>query len=141
MGTIIFMGFLGGLCGLGMLAVMALIAKNGTHQFDYVEFTSDKDVDTAVDAWAGRHGYALKRHEGSRRVYQKGTGFLTAPMFLETDRQGERYSFKSYVRINGLVVQGDVGLSGNGILVKLPRAMAKKAQNELFESLNLAPLK
>ncbi|QWP77067.1 hypothetical protein J5226_01275 [Lysobacter sp. K5869] len=139
--SIIVMAVFGGLCGLGFLAVMALIAKNGKHQFDRTEFASAQDVHALAQAWAGRNGYALKRSEGELRVYQKGTGFLTAPMFLEVDRAGGRWSLKSYVRINGLIVQGDVGLSGDGFLVKLPRSLAKKAQNELYASLDLAPLK
>ncbi|SDX75788.1 hypothetical protein SAMN05421681_107258 [Lysobacter enzymogenes] len=139
--SIIVMAVFGGLCGLGVLAVMALIAKNGKHPFDRVEFASDQDVYALAQAWAGRNGYALKRSEGDLRVYQKGNGFLTAPMFLEIDRPDGRWSFKSYVRVNGVVVQGDVGLSGAGFLVKVPRSMAKKAQNELYASLDLAPLK
>lgn len=139
--SIIVMGLFGGLCGLGFLAVMALVAKNGKHQFDYVQFDSDQDVYALAQGWAGRNGYALKRSEGGLRVYQKGTGFLTAPMFLEIDRNDGRWSFKSYVRVNGLVVQGDVGLSGDGFLVKVPRSMAKKAQNELYTAVGLAALK
>lgn len=139
--SIIAMAIFGGLCGLAFLAVMALIAKNGKHQFDYLEFASEQDVYGLAQAWAGRNGYALKRSEGDLRVYQKGTGFLTAPMFLEIDRKDGRWSFKSYVRVNGLVVQGDVGLSGDGFMVKVPRSMAKKAQNELYTALSLAPLK
>ncbi len=141
MGSIIMMGLFGGLVGFGMLAVMALVAKNGKHPFDYVEFDSTQDVHALAEAWAARNGYALKRQDGEHRVYQKGTGFLTAPMFLEVDRKGGRYSLKSYVRVNGFVVHGDVGLSGDGFLVKVPRSMAKKAQNELYQSLQLAPLK
>lgn len=141
MASIIGMGIFGALCGLSLLVVMALIAKNGKNQFDYVEFASDKDVYAMVDSWATSNGYVLKRSEGGLRKYQKGSGFLTAPMFLELDRVGEKYSIKSYVRINGFVVHGDVGLAGDGFLVKLPRSMAKKAQNQLFQSLELQPLK
>ncbi|KRB10895.1 hypothetical protein [Lysobacter sp. Root690] len=119
---------------------MALIAKNGKNQFDYVEFASDKDVYAMVDSWATSNGYVLKRSGGDARKYQKGSGFLTAPMFLELDRVGAKYSIKSYVRVNGLILQGDVGLAGDGFLVKLPRSIAKKAQNQLFQSLELQPL-
>lgn len=140
MASIIGMAIFGAFCGLVLLNVMALIAKNGKNQFDYVEFASDKDVYAMVDAWAGSNGYVLKRSEGDARKYQKGSGFLTAPMFLELDRVGAKYSIKSYVRVNGLILQGDVGLGGDGFLVKLPRSIAKKAQNQLFQSLELQPL-
>lgn len=141
MASILAMAIFGAFCGLGFLNLMALIAKNGKNQFDYVEFESDKDVYTMVDAWAGSNGYALKHSEGDERRYQKGNGFLTAPMFLEVGKVGSKYSFKSYVRINGFILQGDVGLAGDGFLVKLPRSIAKKAQNQLFESLGLQPLR
>ncbi|MEI2456893.1 hypothetical protein ABU614_03575 [Lysobacter firmicutimachus] len=141
MGSIIGMAIFGGLCGLGLLNLMALVAKNGKHPFDLVEFSSDQDVAATVAAWAAGNGYALARHEGGRQVYRKGKGFLTAPMFLELDRIGDRYTIKSYVRINGLILQGDVGLAGDGFLVKMPRSMAKKAQNQLFATLGLQPLK
>lgn len=140
MASIIGMAIFGAFCGLVLLNVMALIAKNGKNQFDYVEFASDKDVYAMVDSWATSNGYVLKRSEGDARKYQKGSGFLTAPMFLELDRVGAKYSIKSYVRVNGLILQGDVGLAGDGFLVKLPRSIAKKAQNQLFQSLELQPL-
>lgn len=140
MASIIGMAIFGAFCGLVLLNVMALIAKNGKNQFDYVEFASDQDVYAMVDAWAASNGYVLKRSEGDARKYQKGSGFLTAPMFLELDRVGAKYSIKSYVRINGFVLHGDVGLAGDGFLVKLPRSIAKKAQNQLFQSLELQPL-
>lgn len=140
MTSIIVMAVFGALCGLGLLNVMALIAKNGKNPFDYVEFSSDQDVYALADAWAKSNGYVLKRSAGAHRVYQKGSGFLTAPMFLEVDRAGEKYSLKSYVRISGFIIKGDVGLGGDGFLAKVPRSMGKKAQNSLFESLGLPPL-
>lgn len=140
MASIIGMAIFGAFCGLVLLNVLALIAKNGKNQFDYVEFASDKDVYAMVDAWAASNGYVLKRSEGDERKYQKGSGFLTAPMFLELNRVGGKYSIKSYVRISGLILHGDVGLGGDGFLVKLPRSIAKKAQNQLFQSLELQPL-
>lgn len=140
MASIVGMAIFGAMCGLALLVVMALIAKGGKNPFDYVEFASDKDVYAMVDSWAAGNGYVLKRSEGGLRKYQKGSGLLTAPMFLELDRIGDKYSIKSYVRVNGLIVHGDVALAGGGFLVKLPRSIAKKAQNQLFQSLELQPL-
>ncbi|MGH8083584.1 MAG: hypothetical protein ACREP7_23615 [Lysobacter sp.] len=137
---IISMALFGALCGLGFLNVMALIAKNGSNPRDYVEFESQQDVYAVVDAWAVSHGYVLKRNQGVHRTYQKGSGFLTAPMFLELDRSGEKYTLSSYVRINGFLIQGDMALGGGGFMAKMPRSTAKKAQNQLFEQLQLAPL-
>ncbi|MGH8026709.1 MAG: hypothetical protein ACREO0_08275 [Pseudoxanthomonas sp.] len=129
-GTII-----GGLIGLGAINVMALIAKNSGKPNDQVNFSSDQDVFSKVDAWAQANGYRLVRNEGDSRVYQKGKNFLTSPMFLEVHRQGQDYAFKSYVQVNGLIIKGDMALTGDGFMAKLPRSMAKKVHNELFSSL------
>lgn len=137
---IVGLALFGALCGLAFLNIMALMAKNGSNQRDHVEFDSQQDVYAIVDAWAASNGYVLKHNQGDKRTYQKGSGFLTAPMFLELDRSGTKYSITSYVRINGFIIQGDVALGGGGFMVKVPRSLAKKAQNQLFEQLQLAPL-
>ena len=135
MSTILTTAVIGGLAGLGTVNIMALIAKNGKNHYDLVEFTAEDSIWAKVDAWAKRHGYALKQDEGGARRYQKGKNFLTAPMMLEAAQQGAQASIKAYTQINGLIVKGDIALSGSGFLAKLPRAMAKKAVNELLREL------
>ncbi|WP_242109195.1 hypothetical protein [Luteimonas aquatica] len=139
MGSIITFGIIGGLLGLAMLNVMALIARNGDKHRDVNTLVSAEDLFPRIDAWAGDSGYRLVQDQGDRRKYQKGRNFLTAPMFLEVAREGDRYRFDSYVEINGLICRGEIALSSGGLLVKLPRAMAKKVQNQLFSSLG-APM-
>jgi hypothetical protein len=126
---------IGAAIGLGAINVMALIAKNSGKPHDLVTFSSDEDVFAKVDAWAGPNGYRLVRSEGQVRVYRKGKNFLTAPMFMEVDRDGSLYTFKSYVQINGLIIKGDMALTGGSFLAKVPRNMARKVQNQLFASL------
>jgi hypothetical protein len=128
-------GVVGGLAGLGILNVMALMAKNAEKHSDTVEFSSEDSIWSKVDTWAKRHGYALKKEAGGVRHYQKGSGFLTSPMMLDASQQDTRVCFKAYTRINGFIVQGDMPLSGSGVMAKLPRAMAKKAVNELLREL------
>lgn len=125
----------GGAIGFGALNVMALMIRNSGNPHDLVTFSSDEDVFAKVDAWASANGYRLTRNETQQRVYQKGHNFLTAPMFLEVARNGRDYSFKSYIQLNGLLVKGEMALSGDSFFAKLPRSMAKKAQNQLFSSL------
>jgi hypothetical protein len=125
----------GGCIGLGAVNIMALIAKNSGKPHDLMTFSSDEDVFAKVDAWAGPNGYRLARSEGQSRVYRKGKNFLTAPMFMEVDRNGSLYTFKSYVQINGLIIKGDMALTGSGVVAKVPRNMALKAQNQLLASL------
>jgi len=124
-------GVIGALLGLGLLNVMALIARNGGNHCDALGFSLPGDVLGRIDAWANANGYRLVPADGITRRYQKGYNFLTAPMFLDVVQDGERYTLKSYVQINGFLVKGDIALSAGGFLVKLPRAMAKKAHNLL----------
>ena len=124
-------GLVGALLGLGLLNVMALIARNGGNPCDAVSFSSTDDVIGKIDAWAKSNGYRLVPADNGTRRYQKGYNFLTAPMFLDVIRNGDQYTLKSYVQINGFVVKGDIALTASGFLVKLPRAMAKKTHNVL----------
>ncbi|MGE8279727.1 MAG: hypothetical protein ACN6O2_04760 [Stenotrophomonas sp.] len=130
----------GGLVGLAAINVMALIAKNSGSPHDLTSFTSDQNVLAKVDAWADSHGYRRISDSNGTRVYRKGNNILTSPMFLEVSQEGRRYVFKSYTQINGFIIKGDMALSGNGFLARLPRSMAKKAQNELFATLNVPGL-
>jgi hypothetical protein len=124
-------GMLGALLGLGLLNVLALIARNGGNACDSLTFRSSEDVIGTIDAWAKSNGYRLVRSDEGNRSYQKGYNFLTAPMFLDVVHDGDQYTLKSYVQINGFIVKGDIALTASGFLVKLPRAMAKKTHNLL----------
>jgi len=124
-------GLVGALLGLGLLNVMALIARNRGNPCDTLSFSSTDDVIGKIDAWAKSNGYRLVPADNGIRRYQKGYNFLTAPMFLDVIRNGDQYTLKSYVQINGFVVKGDIALTASGFLVKLPRAMAKKTHNVL----------
>src|SRR5450432_468852 len=128
---ILFGGLIGALLGLGLLNVMALIASNSGNPCDTLGFSLPGDVLGKIDAWAKGNGYRLVPGDGVTRRYQKGYNVLTAPMFLDVVQNGEQYTLKSYVQINGFVVKGDMALTASGFLVKLPRAMAKKAHNLL----------
>lgn len=144
-GNFDYMGMLTGMivgAGIGLAAinVMALIAKNSGHPHDLTTLSSDEDVFAKVQAWAQANGYYLANDVDQTRLYRKGKNFLTAPMFLEVSRDGRQYTFKSYTQINGFILKGDMALTGNSFVAKLPRSMAKKAQNTLFASLGLPSL-
>ena len=130
----------GAFLGLALLNVMALIARKSGNPFDAVSFASPDDVFVKVDAWARANGYRLVANESDLRRYQKGYNLLTAPMMLEVARQGDRYTLKSFIRINGFVCQGDMALSGGSFMAKIPRNAAKKVHNVLRQELGQAPL-
>ena len=130
----------GGLGGLALVNILALMAKNSGRPHDLTTFSSDENVLAKVDAWASEHGYRLVRDVDGSRVYRKGNNILTSPMYLEVSQDGNKYSVKSYTQINGFILRGDMALTGDTFIAKLPRSMAKKAQNILFASLNVPGL-
>jgi hypothetical protein len=130
----------GGLIGFGAINFMAHKAKAANNPWDERSFSADGEVLGRVDAWAAANGYKLRSDDGRRRVYQKGVNVLTAPMRFEVTRDGDRYTTRSYVHVDGLVLKGDLALSHPGVMAKLPRANARKAQNLLFAELGQPPL-
>ena len=130
----------GALGGLALVNILALMARNSGRPHDLTTFSSDENVLAKVDAWANEHGYRLVRDIDGTRVYRKGNNILTSPMYLEVTRDGNRYTVKSYTQINGFILRGDMALTGDTFIAKLPRSMAKKAQNLLFASLNVPGL-
>ena len=130
----------GGLGGLALVNILALMAKNSGRPHDLTTFSSDENVLAKVDAWASEHGYRLVRDVDGSRVYRKGNNILTSPMYMEVTQDGNKYSVKSYTQINGFILRGDLALTGDTFIAKLPRSMAKKAQNNLFATLNVPSL-
>ena len=128
-------GVVGGLAGLTLINVMAMIARNGNNPWDVVTMPARDDIAATVASWAAGHGYKLVRTEGRTQVYKKGVNFLTAPMFLESTDDGAQHVFKAYTQIDGLLIKGNLALTADGVMAKLPRSMAKKAVNDLLTTL------
>ncbi|MDR7194208.1 hypothetical protein [Luteimonas terrae] len=138
--SIIGWAVMGGLIGFGALVFTANRAKSANNPWDERTFNAEGDVLARIDAWASANGYKLRSDDGRRRIYQKGVNFLTAPMRFEVDRDGDRYTTRSYVHVDALVLKGNLALSHPGIVAKVPRANARKAQNLLFADLGQPPL-
>ncbi|MFZ2751995.1 MAG: hypothetical protein WAZ48_00975 [Lysobacteraceae bacterium] len=128
-------GVVGGLMGLGLINVMAAMAKGKNNPWDVVTLPARDDIAGTVASWAAAHGYRLVRTEGRTQVYKKGVNFLTAPMFLESTEDGAQHVFKAYTQIDGLLLKGNLALTADGIMARLPRSMAKKAVNNLLTTL------
>ncbi len=128
-------GVVGGLMGLGLINVMAAMAKGKNNPWDIVTLPARDDIAGTVASWAAAHGYRLIRTEGRTQVYKKGVNFLTAPMFLESTEDGAQHVFKAYTQIDGLLLKGNLALTADGIMARLPRSIAKKAVNNLLTTL------
>lgn len=130
----------GALAGLAAINIMASMVKGKNNPWDVVTFPAADDVAGTIATWAERHGYRLVRTEGQTRVYKKGINFLTAPMFLESTQGDAQHTLKAYTQVDGLLVKGNLALTADGPMAKLPRSMAKKAVNDLLATLRQPPL-
>jgi hypothetical protein len=133
-------GAFGAVCGMGLVNVMALVARGMKRPCDTIAFTREGDVRGLVANWAKAHGFRHVRTEGTKQTYKRGRNLLTAPAFVEYDAVGDHHTLRAYVQIDGLLAKGDIALSGGGFLVRLPRSMARADVNRLMASLQQPPL-
>ena len=138
--SMVVLGAFGGVCGLGLVNVMALVARGMKRPCDTIAFTREGDVRGLLATWAKAHRFRHVRSEGTKQVYKRGRNLLTSPAFVEYDADGDRHTLKTYVQIDGLLVKGDIALSGGGFLVRLPRSMVRADVNRLLASLEQPPL-
>lgn len=106
-----------------------------------IEFTPALDPWPIVDAWATESGFKLQPPDGQPgRLYQKGIGFLVAPMMLRIDQQasgGLRLDawirVGLFVRACGLfLIPALMGVQSGGFKLALPRKIAREAVNKLL---------
>ena len=107
-----------------------------------VDFDFADDAWTTLDRWAEENSYRKKEADESRRLYQKGVGFLVAPMMLEIAKDGKRVHLEAWVRANLFVrmlafflIPAEMGIESGGFRMAVPRKMARKAINKLLEKL------
>lgn len=112
-----------------------------------VEFQYSGDLWAAVDAWAGAHGFKPQASAGPGRLYQKGTGFLVAPMMLRLEQQGSRVILEAWIRCGTFVrlfalflIPGQMGVQSGGFKLALPRKIAREAINKLLAQLGQGPI-
>lgn len=110
-------------------------------------FTYAQPIWSQVEAWAATHGYKPKGEEGGARIWQKGTGFLTAPMMLAVRQQGDAVHLQAWIRVNlfvricGLMlIPASMGIASGGFKLVVPRKIARTAVNALLAALGQAPV-
>lgn len=113
-----------------------------------IDFDTVQDIQKVVEDWAQQHGYKFQEMEGDMRLYQRGSGFWTAPMRLAFRQTGEHVHMEANVfapMLNRLMalflVPKEAHIESGGFVASVPRAMARKDINVLLESLNQPPLK
>jgi len=98
-----------------------------------------------IDAWAPGAGYRLTAGAGTNtRTYQKGTGFLVAPMMLVAALEGRTLTIQGWVaptflaRLFALfLLPAETNIGTDGFVMLIPRRMANKVVNGLLTQLGL----
>jgi hypothetical protein len=111
------------------------------------DFAAGGDVGPAVDAWAKDAGYRLKETRDGTRVFQKGTGFLVAPMMLSVRQEQGEVHVEAWIRANLFVrlmslfiLPAEMGVESGGMRAVLPRKIARGQVNKLLEALGQPPI-
>ena len=105
------------------------------------------DVWAVIEKWAGENGYRQKESAGPERLYQKGTGFLVAPMMLKVRSENKEVSIEAWIPANILariaslfILPAEMGIESGGFKAVLPRNIARKAVNVLLGQLGQPPI-
>jgi hypothetical protein len=109
-----------------------------------IRFNTNPTQWSVIDQWAAAEGYKLQSSSAAERTYQKGTGFLVAPMMLHLRQDGAQTVLQTWVRANLLVrafalfmLPAEMGVESGGFRGVLPRKIARTAVNKLLAQLQL----
>ncbi len=107
-----------------------------------LEFGVADDPLPAIERWAAENGFKAKPATGPGRLYQKGIGFLVAPMMLRVEHQGGRLVLEAWVRSNLFVramsffiLPAEMHVESGGFVGVVPRNIARNAVNKLLPQL------
>jgi len=107
-----------------------------------VTFQYEGNIWPIVEKWASENGYRQKNAQGTERTYQKGVGFLVAPMMLKIRSENQETTVEAWIRVNGFVrvmalfiVPSEMGIESGGFRLVAPRSIARKAVNKLLGQL------
>lgn len=98
-----------------------------------------------IETWAQANGYAVIAGQGApSRTWQKGSGFLVAPMKLVTSLEGSTLTVQGWVQPTFLarlfalfLIPAETNIGTDGFVMVIPRRMANKAVNGLLGQLGL----
>lgn len=98
-----------------------------------------------IDVWGKQSGFDLVEGGGtSTRTYQKGSGFLVAPMKAMFTLEGGTLAVQAWVaptffaRLFALfLIPAEMHVNSGGFVMVLPRNMARKPINEVLAQLKL----
>ena len=98
-----------------------------------------------IDGWCQSSGYKLIEGGGaSTRTFQKGSGFLVAPMKVAFSYEGGNMAVQAWIAptffarlMAFFILPAEMHVGSGGFVAVLPRNMARKAINEVLGKLQL----
>lgn len=113
-----------------------------------VTFTIKGDPWPTIAAWAERHRFIPRDPQtGETKLFQKGIGFLTAPMRAQFTKRGSEIELQAWVhtpllaRIMALfLLPQEMNVRSGGFRAMVPRAIARKAVNDLLVDVGAQPI-
>ncbi len=109
-----------------------------------IRFNTNPAQWNIIDQWAADEKYKLQSSSTTERHYQKGTGFLVAPMILHIRQDGGQTVMQGWISANTLVrafalflLPPEMGIESGGLKAMLPRKIARNAVNKLMAQLQL----
>ncbi len=107
-----------------------------------ISFPYSESIWPTVEKWAVENGFKPVFQSSTERIFQKGVGFLVAPMMLSISQKREEVRGEAWIR-SGLLVRifsmfmlpPEMGIEPGGIKGVLPRKIARTAVNNLLARL------
>jgi hypothetical protein len=111
------------------------------------EFAITGDPWTAIDEWAGSHGYRVVDQGPDRRLYRRGSGFWAGSRKLEIRKQGDVLHLEVWVAANlftrGMslfILPAEITIESGGAKAILPRKMGRNEVNPLLQAFGQQPI-
>ncbi len=96
-----------------------------------------------IHQWADETNYKVKETGSTRKLFQKGVGFLVAPMMLDVTIDGEKAHLEAWVRaglfvriMSLFILPAEMTIQSGGLKGVAPRKIARTAVNKLLERLS-----
>lgn len=112
-----------------------------------INFQRENPIWPAVEKWAAENGCKPVFQSSTERIFQKGAGFLVAPMMFSIAQKRDAVTGEAWIRA-GLIVRifslfmlpPEMGIESGGIKGMLPRTIARTAVNRLLAELGQQPI-
>ncbi|MBA3457593.1 MAG: hypothetical protein H0T42_31215 [Deltaproteobacteria bacterium] len=113
-----------------------------------VTFTLKGDPWPTIASWAQQHRYLPRDPQtGATKLFQKGSGLFTAPMRAQFTQRGKEIELQAWVHVPLLtrimslfLLPQEMSVRSGGFRAMVPRAIARKAVNELLAQVGAEPI-